>query len=983
MLYMFRRLVIYLFLFFCVSSMINAQNAGSLNSNTLINQQQRTHWVDSVMATLSLKQKIGQLIMMEVYSNQGAAYEIEVSEKIKKYQPGTLIFFQGGPVRQIRLLNQWQTVAKVPMLIAMDAEWGVSMRLDSVISFPRLMCLAASGDTNLIYRYGQLIGFQCRRMGVHIDYAPVVDVNNNPLNPVINYRSFGENQHLVSLYARCFIRGMHSQNVMCVLKHFPGHGNTDVDSHKDLPVVNDNRAVLDSIHLLPYRELLGEGVWGVMVAHLFVPALDSAAQMPSSLSRKIIKGILRDEMGFDGLIITDALQMQGVAKDRKPGTVALNALLAGNDLLCMPGDIQSAIDSIAAAVESGRLSVGQIDSSVRKVLETKFNEGLVSWKPVDANNVYSDINNQESFLFKKSVYRKAATLLKNDALTLPLVAADKRIACISYYIEGPSIFHRTISRYARTSNFFIPDPEDTALLRRVTDTLKNFDLAIISVHRMSYLVKGNYKFTSSVWKQLKSMKAYVPVILTLFGNPYSLQIVGNDPLPQALIVGYERDSLMEEAIAEGIFGVRGFCGHLPVSPGAGFKTGDGIVSSQLNVLVETDYADAGVNPFYLQKIDSIIARSIADSVFPGCQVLAVHKGKVFYNVAAGFHTYDKSTPVLKSDIYDLASVTKVLATTLGVMKLYEMGWLNIDDFLGQHLPMVEGTALEKLSIRSIMAHVAGLRPWIPFYTATMNNGQPDSNIYHKLADSVYCVPIADSMFMRRDQTDSLVSRIIHARVDPKQGYKYSDLDFYLMAFMVEVLTGKRIDVYCEEMFYKPLGLNNTLFNPLSRIPRERIVPTELDTVYRMQLIHGYVHDQGAAMMGGVAGHAGLFSNAWDMAVILQMLMQGGMYAGKSYFSPETIKLFTSWQYPKIRRGLGFDKPPQTKGQSSPCCPEASDASYGHSGFTGTFFWCDPDSDLIYVFLSNRVNPTSNNDKLVKRNIRTEIQSLLYKAIELK
>lgn len=942
--------------------------------------QQRSHWVDSVMSSMSLKQKIGQLIMMEVYSNQDAAYEAEVSEKIRAYQPGTLIFFQGGPVRQIRLLNRWQPMSKIPMLIAMDAEWGVSMRLDSVISFPRLMCLAATGDTALIFRYGQMIGYQCKRMGVHIDFAPVVDVNNNPLNPVINYRSFGENQHLVSLYARCFVRGMRSQNVMCVLKHFPGHGNTDVDSHKDLPVVNDSRAVLDSIHLLPYREMVNDDVWGVMVAHLFVPALDSAVNLPSSLSNKIINGLLRREIGFHGLVITDALQMQGVAKDRKPGAVAVSALQAGNDLLCMPGDIKAAIDSIATAVDSGRLSHGQIDSSVRKVLETKYDEGLVRWNPVSSVNVYADLNNQQSLLFKKNVYRKASTLLKNDGLILPLAPADKRIACVSYYTEGPTLFHRTMDRYVRSSNYYIPDPEDTAVLRKVTDTLKNFDMAIVGIHRMSFLVKGNYKFNALVWKQIKKMNLRVPMILALFGNPYALQITGSDPLPQALIIGYERDSLVEEVVAEGIFGARGFMGHLPVSPGAGFKAGDGMITSPLNVIVESDYEDSDADTIYLNKIDSIIARSIADSVFPGCQVLAVHKGKVIYNVAAGFHTYDKSAPVLKSDIYDLASVTKVLATTLGVMKLYEMSWIDVEDFLGQHLPMVKGTALEKLSIRSIMAHVAGLRPWIPFYASTMTNGKPDTNIYHRVADSIFCIPIADSMFMRRDQTDSLVSRIVHSRVDPDQGYKYSDLDFYLMAFMVEALTGKRIDDYCEEMFYKPLGLNNTLFNPLSRIPRCRIVPTELDTTFRMQLIQGYVHDQGAAMMGGVAGHAGLFSNAWDMAVILQMLMQGGTYAGKSYFRPETIKLFTSWQYPKIRRGLGFDKPPQAKGQSSPCCPEASNASYGHSGFTGTFFWCDPESDLIYVFLSNRVNPTSNNDKLVKRNVRTEIQSLLYQSI---
>ena len=937
-------------------------------------------WADSIIQSMTLREKIGQLLMIAVYSNNDDKYAKSIDDTIATYQPGAIVFFQGSPQKEVKLMNRWQKKAKIPMLVAMDAEWGPAMRLDSIMPFPRLMALAATNDTALIYRYGQAIGKQCKRLGIHINFAPVVDVNNNPLNPVINYRSFGENQHKVALYASVFCRGMQSQGVMAVAKHFPGHGNTSQDSHKTLPDVTDNIDVIDSVHLMPFAEMIDAGIWGIMVAHVFVPALDTNSNVPTTLNPSVITGLLKNEMGYNGVVITDALGMQGVLKHNKPGQIEVKALLAGNDVLLLPEQIKTAIESIVTAVKKGRKESERIDASVRKILITKYNENLTQYHDVDERNIINDINCPEWYELKREIFNSNATLVFSHEIDIPLRNIHKRIAVVSFRADKENVFHEELLRHVCADTYFIPDNATDSAIKAITDTIKNYDLAIIGVHNMTYWNKNNYGFNGVIMTAVEKICRQTKTILCLFGNPYAYHNWTSDVEPSALIVTYERDTLAEIACVRGLVGIQNFKGHLPVSISHKYPEGSGIITQTTNDrLVEMSPSELGLNISLLDSIDAIIQKSISDTIFPGCQVIAAINGKVFYNKAFGYHDYTKKLPVKKTDLYDLASVTKVLSTTLAVMKLYDEKRFRLDDELHQHLPAAKNTPAGSLHIDRILTHSSGLPAWLPLYVATVKNGKPDTNYYKTKPDSIFGIHVCDSLYMRCDYIDTILNIILNARISPLHQYKYSDIGFMLLKEMVEYLSADSLNKYVEENFYQPLGLSWMTYNPLRKFPKTCIPPTEEDTTFRDVKVHGCVHDQAAAMFGGVSGHAGLFGNAWDAAVIMQMLINKGQYAYTKYFESSTVERFTSTYFDKNRRGLGFDKP--SGKHNGNVCDEASSKSFGHSGFTGTFVWADPHNGLVFVFLSNRTYPNAENKKIIEQNIRTRIQSLFYQAVD--
>jgi len=937
-------------------------------------------WADSLIRTMTLREKIGQLMMIAVYSNQDDKYAASVDDTIATYQPGAIVFFQGSPQKEVKLMNRWQKKAKIPMLVAMDAEWGPAMRLDSVMPLPRLMALAATNDTVLIYRYGQAVGQQCKRLGLHINFAPVVDVNNNPLNPVINYRSFGENQHKVALYAAVFCRGMQSQGVMAVAKHFPGHGNTSQDSHKTLPDVTDNIDVIDSVHLVPFAKMIDAGIWGIMVAHVFVPALDTTSNIPTTLNPSVVTGLLKNEMGYNGIVITDALGMQGVLKHNKPGQIEVKALLAGHDVLLMPQQIKTAIDSIVTAVDSGRIDSVRIDESVRKILITKYNENLTHYNVVDEKNITNEINLPEWYELKREIFNSNATLVFSRGIDIPLRNISKRIAVVSFRADKENVFHEELMRHVCADAYFLLENATDSAIKAVTDTIKNYDLAIIAVQNMAYWNKNNYGFNGPVMPAVEKICRQTKTILCLFGNPYAYHSWTSDVEPAALIVTYERDTLAEIACARSLVGIQNFRGHLPVSISQKYPEGTGIITETTDDrLVEMSPSELGLDMSLLDSVDVIIQKAIADTVFPGCQVIAAVNGKVFYNKAFGYHDYSKKLPVKRTDLFDLASVTKALSTTLAVMKLYEENRFRLDDELQQHLPAAKNTPAGSLPIDRLLTHSSGLPAWLPLYAATVKNGKPDTNYYRTKPDSLFGIHVSDSLYMRCDYIDTMLNIILNSKISPAHQYKYSDLGFMLLKEMVEYLSADSLNNYVDENFYQPLGLSWMTYNPLKRFPKNRIPPTEEDTTFRDVKVHGYVHDQAAAMLGGVSGHAGLFGNAWDAAVILQMLIDKGQYAGTKYFEASTVDKFTSTYFDKNRRGLGFDKPSGT--HNGNVCDEASPESYGHSGFTGTFVWADPRNGLVYVFLSNRTFPDAENKKIVEQNIRTRIHSLFYQTVD--
>ncbi len=935
-------------------------------------------WVDSVYRSLSMEQRIAQLFIIRGWSYRDSVYGDSLNQVIRKFNPGGICFFKGSPVKQAILTNRLQQSAATPMLVSMDAEWGLGMRLDSAFSFPRQMALGAISDDSLIYDMGLMIARHCRRLGVLINFAPVADINNNPKNPVINFRSFGENRELVAMKSALYMKGLQDGGVMAVAKHFPGHGDTDTDSHLGLPVISHSIRRMDSVELYPFRALIGEGLRGMMIGHLYVPSLDSAKNMPATLSHQVVTGLLVNQLGFHGFVVTDALDMQGVAKFFKPGEIEVKALEAGNDILLLPQHLDVAVHGIKTAIDSGLISQEVLERKCRRILALKYEMGLAQRPVIDLKDLVQEINPPQAEVLRQKMVNGSVTLLKNDLQVIPVTMLDHRkIAVLSMGDSLPSVFQKTLSRYMPVAIFNIPKKFSKALADSILKQVSPFDFVVVGIHGITSNVADSFGMTHHMHTFLDTLLRANRTIVALFGTPYAL---GRIPLlakPEAIMVAYQDNESTELAAAEIIFGGLGARGKLPVTaPGFQFGAGEKTEKSRLE-FVRPD--DIGLPATAMTVIDSLALGGIRAKAYPGCEILLAKNGKVFYDKAFGNPRYEDTVKVTPSSLYDLASVTKVAATTLAIMKLYDEGKISLEDSLGKYLPMLRGSNKASMLIRDIMAHQAGLQDWIPFYKATLVNGQPDPALYAAEESDDFPVRVAYHLYIRRNYSDTIFKRIANSPLRETREYKYSDLGFFLLRLVVERISGQLFDKYLDAVFYKPLGLKTMGFNPRNRFSLSVIIPTEYDTGFRKQLVWGDVHDPGAAMLGGISGHAGLFSNAADLAVILQMLLQDGTYGGKQYLSPATIREFTRVQFAGKgnRRGAGFDKPLLNFTPDGPVCRGASPVSFGHSGFTGTYIWADPENGLIYIFLSNRVYPSAANQKLSEMNLRTNIHQAVY------
>jgi len=958
------------------------------------------HWVDSTFKRLSKKQRIAQLMVIRAQSNWDTQKTEEVAQLIKDYNVGGLCFFQGGPVRQALLTNYYQQIAKTPLMICIDGEWGLGMRLDSVISFPRQLMMGATGDAQLVYQFGKAAGNQCRRMGIQVNYAPDVDVNNNPDNPVINDRSFGEDKYKVALYGIQFMKGLQEMNVMACAKHFPGHGDVSVDSHKDLPVINKTRIQLDSLELYPFREMIKAGVGSVMIAHLFIPAIDTTANQATSLSRKTVTGLLRDELQFKGITFTDALEMQGVTKYYPNGEASLQSIIAGNDMLCLPGDIPGSIDKIINAIRHKKINKKELYARVKKVLLAKYNLGLHSFVPIDTTNLAADLNKETQSINEK-IAENALTLLRNNNPSIVPLTKDKKVAYIAIGSPNENVIAAQVRKeYNADVYLFAPkasignqvmddlhkiipvDQADSSAALKLLNSLqeKNYDAIIVGLHNYSRRPAHNFGISNASLYLLKELQQMNQVFTLVFGNPYAVK---NMCQANNLLVCYEDDAITQSTAAKWLSGNIQATGSLPVTVCDAFPFGSGIRYHSYFPLVKPE--SVGVNANTLNRIDSIANDAIAKGAFPGCVVLAAKDGKVIYQKAFGTTTYDKQKAENTDMVFDLASVTKVSATTVSLMKLYEEGKVDLNKTLGDYLPWTLGTNKAGLKLTDILMHQAGLNPFIPFYREVIDTvtGEPNWNVFSKTTDSKHQKRVAENLYIRNDWQDTLFKRILDSKLTALNHYIYSDNDFIFLAKVVEAVSGKPVNEYARENFYEPLQMVTTTFRPRDRMPLEAIVPTEYEKHYRQQLIWGDVHDEGAAMFGGVAGHAGLFSNAYDLAQLYQMLLNGGELNGKRFFKKETVDKFTAYNSLVSRRGLGFDKPEKDNaGRKEPYpCKSASPLTFGHTGFTGTCVWVDPSCKLVYIFLSNRVNPTRDNNKLSQLNVRPKIQETLYDALK--
>lgn len=938
-------------------------------------------WVDSVFNSLTPNQRLGQLFMVAAYSNRDMKHVKEIRELITNYNIGGLIWMQGGPIKQGKLANYYQHIAKTPLLYSIDGEWGLAMRLDSTPRYPKQMTLGAIQNDSLIYTMGKQIAKECKRLGIHVNFAPVADVNNNPSNPVIGMRSFGENKFKVAQKAYMYMAGMQDEHVMANGKHFPGHGDTDVDSHKGLPVINHTVDRLDSLELYPFQYLFDRGLASIMVAHLNIPSLDTGKNIASTLSPNVVTGLLKNKMGYKGLIFTDALNMKGVSKYFAPGIVDLKALLAGNDVLLFSENVAKAIDEINKAVKDGKIEREEIDKRCKKILEAKYWCGLYTQPEIVTRNLFKELNTKESTEINDKLAEAAVTLLKNENEFLPLKNTDGvKIVEVSIGLEEQNTLLTTLKEYAEVTHVGLKHDAKPKEINEAFEKINAADIVVLQINKATLKAENYYGLGKQTLKLADSIAKLKPTVLVLLTNPYILNKIENVSVFKAVILAYEYMPSLLRASANAILGISKVNGKLPVTTSL-FKVESGIeleaISPSRIKLAQTSF---------LQKkygvIDSIALYGIQEKAYPGCQVVALKDGKLIYQKAFGKYTYEPDAKeVDNGTIYDLASVTKVASSALALMKLASENKFDYKKRLGDYLPYLKGSNKDSLVIEDILTHRAGLQAFIPFYLKTITKaGFYKPGYYDTKPSDAYPTRVAKKLYVAKGFTDTMYKRIMISKLETPGKYVYSDMGYYYVQQIIELQTQKSQAEFVKDM-YAQLGLTLT-YEPLKYFSIEQIAPTENDTKFRKQVVQGFVHDPGAALLGGVAGHAGLFGNALDVAKLMQMYLNKGELNGVRILDSNVVKDFTTCHFcPDNRRGLCFEKPEPDDKKDSPVTNECSLASFGHSGFTGTFVWADPKTNLVVVFLSNRVYPDADPNKLAKLGIRGKIHKAFYEAIK--
>jgi len=849
------------------------------------------------------------------------------------------------------------------------------MRLDSTYRYPWNMTLGAVKDYNLIEQMGKQMAEQSKRMGIHFNFAPVVDINTNPKNPIIGNRSFGEDKFNVTKAAIALTKGLQSGGVFATAKHFPGHGDTSTDSHHTLPVINFDRKRIDEVELYPYKELIKNGLASVMVAHLSVPSLESRSGYPSSISYNIVTNILKNELGFEGLIFTDALNMKGASNFKQPGDIDLEAFLAGNDVLLFAENVPVAITKFKEAFESGNLTAERLEESVKKILKFKYKADLNNYEEVKITNLYQDLNQSKYDAMNFKLYENALTLLKNKDKILPIKRLEKeKIAYVKLGNDSHEDFFQKLNQFAEVTEI------QSTNIDSVLVELEAYSKVIIGYHKADGAWK-NHDLSIKELLWLDKIAKQNKTIAVFFTKPYSLLKIPDFKNLEGVIVAYQNNIFANTVAAEAIFGTIDVHGKIPVSIGNHFKVNEGLELNKINRLGFAAPENVGMDATKLAKIDSIANYAINKKITPGMQILVARKGKVIYQKSFGYHTYDKAITVKNDDLYDVASLTKILATLPNLMIQFDKGKINLNSKLGTLLPEFKKSDKANATVLDMLTHQARFYPWIAFYKATLDSvNKPSLKYYRNRYSEEFPIQVSKQLYLRKDYNDSILKAIADSKLFPKVQYKYSDFSFILMKEYLERITEKPLDELSNDNFYKLIGANRMLYNPLKKFKKEAIIPSEIDNYFRYDTIQGYVHDMAAAMQGGVAGHAGIFSNSLDVAKMMQLFLQKGNYGDHQFFTEETFQKFNTCYYCKDqnRRGLGFDKP--QLGQEGPTCGCVSMTSFGHTGFTGTMAWADPEKELVYVFLSNRTYPEASSNLLSKENIRENIQKIIYDSI---
>ena len=999
-----------LMLLVAVSLCMSAMGRSATRLPNLFNQVDQVamnQWVDSVFNSLTPEGRVGQLIIAAVTPSGNEATRELVKRLVTQNLVGGLIYEESSIADQAAVTNLAQSLAAVPLMITIDGEWGLGMRLKEVPNFQRNLILGALDDDMLLYEYGREVARQCRRMGIHVNFAPVLDVNDNPLNPVIGDRSFGESPELVARHAIAFARGLEDGGVMAVGKHFPGHGSSSEDSHKTLPVINKSLQEINTCELVPFRRFIDSGLSGILTAHLLVPAIEGG-KAPTSLSPDCVGKLLRDDMGFEGLIFTDALNMKGATQMLK-GSACVNALLAGNDVLLMPENVGAEVAAVLHAVNSGVISQNVIDERCKKMLRYKYALQLTGPQHVNTANLVNDVNSSRATVLKRQLTAGSITVIKNNDNILPIHNLQSRhiaVATIGNEDGTASMFTRRCADYAEVKRF---DLDKVGSASDLAEQLHDghFNTIIVEVGADN---AANRAALNAVVKKCKNL------IVVLTCKPYEIKNYGaavTNKHVKAVVLTYQNNKLAEDYAAQTIFGGNAAGGNLPVSLSFGGKktrydAGHGIhyPATRLGYSIP---AEVGLDARLTAQIDSVCRLGVQQHAFPGCQVIVARHGKVVYKGSFGTIDYGSKVKVDDNTLFGLASVSKATGTISGVMKAFDDGKFDLDDKASQYIPGLRNGDKEDITFRDLLYHETGmpasLNMWQMMmdpktYSGVLIAGAEDANHPIKVMNGAwghkdaklrtdilsthktdkFNIAIADGIWGGRVTYDSIMNRIYHAKLGKKK-YLYSCCNFSLLADAVQRMTHSPLNYYVNNYIFAPLGAYHTMYRPLSKFGRDDIAYTEVDTYLRRQHIHGYVHDELAAFSGGVQGNAGLFSNANDLAKLFQMWLNGGTYGGVRLLKASTVETFTTQKSPNSHRGLGFDKPVIGDPDASNTCPEATPETFGHTGFTGTCFWVDPKNDMFYIFLSNRVCPTRNNPNFGRISARSHINTLIYRAIK--
>ncbi len=956
----------FFYVFIFVLYVVNGQN---LNDPLLdINYKRQLKWVDSIYNSMNVDEKIGQLFMLRISSAAGQKSYDRIEKNISQNHIGGLIFSKGSPSISNSWINALQKKSKLPLITGMDAEWGGSMRYDSIRKFPWNMTLGAIQDDELIEEIGYKIGIQLKALGININFSPVVDINTNPLNPIIGNRSFGEDKVEVSQKSLKMMMGMHRAGILTCAKHFPGHGETIKDSHYDLPLVNFKKNRIDSVELYPYKKLIPQGISSVMVGHLNYPALDDG--IPSSLSKKIVDSLLIKKLGFKGLVITDALEMKGVSEFKKYKNISLSAFLAGNDILLIPENIEKDLKAFKKAYNKKVITEERLSVSVKKILKAKYKLGLNDYKTLEESDVALKINSiSNDYLIKKSM-QDAITLLKNDS-SIPL-SKQKKIGYLNLGDNDNDFYNLlsselNISKINKSNNYYQAEIDD-------------YEFLIISFLKSNKSPWVNSEFSKSDIKIIETLSSKRKVILVTFTKPYNLSKINLEKI-SAVLLAYQNNMDAKYSATQSIVGKNKISGKLPVSISSKYKYGSGITYKTDSLFPVVNPFDVGIDKIKLKEIDYLANVAIDSMITPGMQILALRYGKIFYHKAFGYHTYDKKRKVKLSDVYDVASLTKVLSTLPMLMQEFDKGTLSFNSTLGSLSSKFKNTNKENLTFLEVMSYQSGIIPWVPFYKKTLKrrDQRPSRKYYRSKESKKFNIQVSDKLYGKYNLEKLQLQSLIDSKLLSK-GEKYSDLPTIFMQFILEEKYKTTLDNLFIERISKPLNLQSTFYLPLKYRDESEIIPSEIDTYFRQNKLTGYVHDMTASIKGGVSGHAGLFSNAFDIAKIMQMFLQKGEYSGLNFFSNQTFDKFNKTYFKEEgnRRAVGFDKPKPKGGGMT--FQGISENSFGHSGFTGTFTWADPETEIIFVFLSNRTFPSMDNRKLIDQNIRTRMLKLLYESI---